>query len=99
MLGKDVVLREREVLNDLLDSLPQKAQLGFSGLKEKYRGDKTLKKIINAARTNDALKVEYTCLDATDKFITLGCNLGIVFFYDRGKERLSRFICEVSKVF
>ena len=99
ILGEDVVLREREQLTDLLDLLPLRAQLGFSGLKEKWhkRGDKGLKDMISAAaKTNDPLMVEYTCLDVTPKTIVFGSNLGIVYFYDRATRRLSKFVCDVG---
>ena len=99
ILGEDVVLREREQLTDLLGLLPLRAQLGFSGLKEKWnnRGDKGLKDMISAAaKTNDPLMVEYTCLDVTLKTIVFGSNLGIVYMYDRATRRLSKFVCDVS---
>ena len=98
ILGQDVVLREKDALKDLLRLLPRKAQLGFSGLKEKWsnRSDKSLMKIISAAKANDSLKVEYTCMDVNTSYITIGCNLGIVFMYNREANTLSRFICEVS---
>ena len=99
VLGEDVVLRERERLKDLLESLPSKAQLGFSGLKDKWnnRGDKGLKEMVTAAaKTNDPLVVEYTCLDVTPAIIVFGSNLGIVYLYDRKSGKLSRFVCEVK---
>ena len=99
ILGEDVVLREREQLTELLDLLPLRAQLGFSGLKEKWnkRGDKGLKDMISAAaKTNDPLMVEYTCLDVTSKTLVFGSNLGIVYLYDRATRRLSKFVCDVS---
>jgi len=99
VLGEDVVLKEREQLTDLLNQLPLKAQLGFSGLKDKWnnRGDKGLKDMISAAaKTNDPLIVEYTCIDVTPKTIIFGSNLGVVYLYDRGTRKLSKFICEVS---
>ena len=102
VLGEDVVLREREQLSDLLHLLPLRAQLGFSGLKDKWnnRGDKGLKDMISvAAKTNDPLMVEYTCLDVTSKSIVFGSNLGIVYMYDRATRRLSKFICDVSLFF
>ena len=97
ILGQDIVLREKDALKDLLRLLPRKAQLGFSGLKEKWsnRGDTGLMKIIAAAKTNDSLRVEYTCIDVNNESITIGCNLGIVFMYSRDEKTLSRFICEV----
>ena len=98
ILGQDIVLREKDALQDLLRLLPRKAQLGFSSLREKWSGrsDKGLMKIITAAKTNDSLKVEYTCIDVNSDSITIGCNLGIVFMYNRNAKTLSRFICEVS---
>ena len=98
VLGQDVVLRERDSLDDLLSQLPRKAQLGFSGLKEKWSGksDKSLIKIISAAKGNEPLKVEYTCMDVDSDSITIGCNLGILFMYSRNSKTLSRFVCEVS---
>lgn len=101
VLGEDVVLRERERLTHLLELLPSKAQLGFSGLKDKWnnRGDKGLKQIVTAAaKTNDPLVVEYTCLDVTPATIVFGSNLGIVYVYDRRTSKLSKFVCEQKQV-
>ena len=98
MVGRDVVLKETEILSDLLKILPHKAQLGFSSLKEQFsqRGDQGIKKFFQHTRPHDPRKLEYTCLDITDDLAVLGSNFGIVFFYDRRAKKLSRFICEVN---
>ncbi|XP_065660832.1 tectonin beta-propeller repeat-containing protein 2 [Hydra vulgaris] len=96
VLGQDVVLREKVPLKELLDLLPHKAQLGFTGLKDKWSKNKSLKNIIN--RSNDALKVQYTCLDVSNKSIVIGCNMGIVFLYTREEKKLSRLFCESKQI-
>ena len=78
------------------------AQLGFSGLKEKWGGKsegKSLIKIISAAKGQEPLKVEYTCIDVDEESITIGCNLGILFMWSRRNKTLSRFVCEVRHFF
>ena len=97
-LGQDVVLREKETLNDLLAALPQKAQLGFSGLKEKFyqRNDAVLKEVQKNEKQNGPLRLEYTCINATEKILVIGCNLGIIFIYNRILKAITKFTCEVN---
>lgn len=99
-LGQDIVLREKETFNDLITALPQKAQLGFSGLKEKFyqRNDAVLKELQKNEKQNGPLRLEYTCINATEKILVLGCNLGIIFIYNRILKAITKFTCEV-KVF
>ena len=100
-LGQDIVLREKETLNDLLTALPQKAQLGFSGLKEKFyqRNDGVLKEVQKNEKQNGPLRLEYTCINATEKILVLGCNLGIIFIYNRILKAITKFTCEVKVFF
>ena len=96
-VGRDVVLKEKEAQSRLLQLLPTKAQLGFSSLKEHFlqKSDKGVKRFLQSSKPQDAIKLEYTCIDATEEFIALGCNFGILFFYDRKLGRLQRFVSEV----
>ena len=96
-IGKDVVLREKEPQTRLVQLLPKKAQLGFSSLKEHFsqRNDSGMKRFLQNSKPHDPIKLEYTCIDATENFIALGCNFGILFFYDRNQGRLQRFVAEV----
>lgn len=96
-IGKDVVLKEKEPQTKLLQLLPKKAQLGFSALKEHFsqRNESGVKRFLPNSKPHDPIKLEYTCIDATEEFIALGCNFGILFLYDRKLGRLQRFIAEV----
>ena len=96
-IGQDVVLKEKEPLTKLLQLLPKKAQLGFFSLKEYFsqKSEPGVKRFLQNSKPHDSVRLEYTCIDATEDFIVLGCNFGILFFYDRKQERLQRFITEV----
>ncbi len=99
LVGKDVIFREKETEDKLLQLLPLKAQLGFSSLRQHFsRGDHGIRKFLQASKPHDTLKLEYTCIDVTNDFIALGCNFGIVFFYDRHLSRLQRFVAEVRMI-
>ena len=90
-------------MNELLDSLPHKAQFGRKNLmghvwdKAKERGMKTLFHSLRerAQENSKTLTVDYTCLDVSYDAIVLGTNVGVIFLYDRTCRRLSRVPSEV----
>lgn len=103
VIGRDVVLAELELMSELLDSLPHKAQFGRKNLmghvwdKAKEHGMKNLFHSLRerAQENPKTLTVEYTCLDVSYDAIVLGTNVGVIFLYDRTCRRLSRVPSEV----
>lgn len=103
VIGRDVVLAELELMSELLDSLPHKAQFGRKNLmghvwdKAKEHGMKNLFHSLKerAQENPKTLTVEYTCLDVSYDAIVLGTNVGVIFLYDRTCRRLSRVPSEV----
>ena len=99
-IGRDIVLREKEPETKLLQLLPKKAQLGFSSLKDYFsqRNESGVRRFLQNSKAHESVKLEYTCIDATEDFIVLGCNFGILFLYDRIQRRLCRFLSEVRSL-
>jgi len=103
VIGRDVVLAELELMSELLDSLPHKAQFGRKNLmghvwdKAKEQGMKNLFHSLRerAQENPKTLTVDYTCLDVSYDAIVLGTNVGVIFLYDRTCRRLSRVPSEV----
>lgn len=103
VIGRDIVIAELEPLNDLLCTLPHKAQFGPKNLmghvwdRTKEHGVKNLFHTLRerAHENFKSLTIQYTCLDVSFDAIVLGTNVGVIFLFDRTCKRLSRLPSEV----
>ncbi|XP_032232870.2 tectonin beta-propeller repeat-containing protein 2-like [Nematostella vectensis] len=97
VIGKDVILQEFEALHELLRVLPSRAQLGPKSFVGQVRDVKAhgMKYLLSSLKekAHDNLRsfpINFTCFDVSHDAVLLGCNLGIVFFYDRNNNKLSK---------